>query len=181
MPIRTTIGMTDVATALRLQSWFSPAFPIGGFSYSHGLEPAIDRGVVKDRAGLVAWLETLLRQGSARIDARFFAAAWRKSSDVDAATELAAEASAWLPTAELAQEAELQGDAFLSTVAAAWPHPAINAFRRRRSPSPRVSFRASTAPTSAKRCRSISRPSPRTSFRRASGSSPSARPTASAR
>ncbi len=125
----TTTAMTDGLTALRLQSWFSPAFPIGAFSYSHGLEPAIEAGVVTDRATMTAWIEGLLAFGSARIDARFFAAAWRAAPDAAAAADLAEEASAWIPTAELALEAEHQGDAFLRTVAAAWPAPALKEFQ----------------------------------------------------
>lgn len=121
--------MTDGLTALRLQSWFSPAFPIGAFSYSHGLEPAIEAGVVSDRARLTAWISGLLAFGSARIDARFFAAAWRAAPDAAAAAGLAEEASAWIPTAELALEAEHQGDAFLRTAAAAWPAPALAALQ----------------------------------------------------
>ena len=42
---------------LRLQSWLSPAFPIGSYSYSHGLEWAIEAGYIKDRESLVDWLE----------------------------------------------------------------------------------------------------------------------------
>lgn len=120
-------AMTDVAAALKLQSWLSPAFPIGAFSYSHGLEPAIEAGVVRDRASMTAWIEALLTHGSGRIDAHFFAAAWRAAPDAAAAAALADEARAWTPTAELAMEAELQGDAFLKTVVAAWPDPALDA------------------------------------------------------
>lgn len=125
----TVMTTTDAAAALKLQSWFSPAFPIGAFSYSHGLEPAIEAGTVHDLATLTGWTETLLAHGSARIDARFFASGWRAAPDAAAAADLATEASAWLPTAELALEAEHQGDAFLSTVAAAWPDPALDALR----------------------------------------------------
>ncbi len=78
--IRTAMTMTtDAAKLLRLQSWFSPAFPIGAFSYSHGLEWAVEEGSVTDRASLVAWLEADLRHGSGRTDAMFFAEAWRAS------------------------------------------------------------------------------------------------------
>ena len=134
--------MTDVAAALKLQSWLSPAFPIGAFSYSHGLEPAIDAGVVHDRPSLVRWIETLLTSGSGRIDARHFVSAWRAAPDPLAAAAIAEEASAWLPTAELAQEAELQGDAFLKTVESAWPHPAIAPFQAALSNRPPLSVAA---------------------------------------
>ena len=68
---------TDGAKQLRLQSWFSPAFPIGAFSYSHGLEWAVEEGTVTDRGSLVAWLEADLCHGSGRADAIFFVEAWR--------------------------------------------------------------------------------------------------------
>ena len=56
----TTMGIDMTATPaeqlLILQNWFSPAFPIGAFSYSSGLETAIARGAVHDRDSLTAWL-----------------------------------------------------------------------------------------------------------------------------
>jgi urease accessory protein len=54
-----------------LQSWFSPAFPIGAFSYSHGLETAIQQGQVADNASLAAWIDCLLRFGGGWNDALF--------------------------------------------------------------------------------------------------------------
>lgn len=121
-----TTTMTTIDPALRLQAWFSPAFPIGAFSYSHGLEPLIDDGAVKDRQTLIATIETLLQSGSARVDAAYFAAAWRAAPDADAVRALAREAAAWIPTAELTLEAEMQGASFLQTVADAWPDPALD-------------------------------------------------------
>ncbi|MEM9231474.1 MAG: urease accessory UreF family protein [Pseudomonadota bacterium] len=52
-----------------LQSWFSPAYPVGGFSYSHGLEAAVVAGDVSDTASLLAWLDAVVRHGAARSDA----------------------------------------------------------------------------------------------------------------
>jgi urease accessory protein len=56
---------------LRLQNWFSPAFPIGAYSYSHGLEWAVEVGDVYDRKSLIDWLEADLRYGSGRNEAIF--------------------------------------------------------------------------------------------------------------
>ena len=57
----TTMGIDMTATPaeqlLILQNWFSPAFPIGAFSYSGGLETAIARGAVHDRDSLTDWLK----------------------------------------------------------------------------------------------------------------------------
>ncbi len=139
--IRTTMSV-DAAKLLRLQSWFSPAFPIGAFSYSHGLEWAVEEGGVTDRGSLVAWLEADLRHGSGRTDAMFFAAAWRAAAsltnrpassqpasgqpaeaDILAVAELAA---AMRGTAELALESGQQGIAFLGAVRKAWPHTELD-------------------------------------------------------
>ena len=64
----TATTMPDGQTALlRLMAWLSPAFPIGSFSYSHGLETAVDCGLVTDAASLQDWLEDLLAQAEALI------------------------------------------------------------------------------------------------------------------
>ena len=66
---------TDSAKLMRLMSWLSPAFPIGAYSYSHGLEWAVEAGTVRDRVTLVDWLDADLRYGAGRADAIFFAEA----------------------------------------------------------------------------------------------------------
>ena len=142
MTTPTAIPMTEVATILRLQSWFSPAFPIGAFSYSHGLETAIEAGAVHDRATLAAWVEHLLTAGSGRTDGAFFAAAWRAMPDVGAVAALADEAAAWIPTAELMTEARHQGDAFLSTARAACPDARLDALAAALSARPVISVAA---------------------------------------
>ena len=65
---------------LRLQSWLSPAFPTGSYSYSHGLEWAVEAGHVHDRQSLVDWLEADLCYGSGRNEAIFFNEAWRSAT-----------------------------------------------------------------------------------------------------
>ena len=55
----------------RLLAWLSPAYPIGAFSYSHGIETAVEEGFIKDRASLVAWLETVLTGGTGRVEAPY--------------------------------------------------------------------------------------------------------------
>ena len=54
---------------LRLLTWLSPAFPTGGFAYSHGLEWAVEAGDVRDEASLTAWMEDTLRLGALWSDA----------------------------------------------------------------------------------------------------------------
>jgi len=75
--ITITRMITDAAKLIRLMSWLSPAFPIGAYSYSHGLEWAVESGAVRDRASLVDWLDADLRHGAGRADGIFFAETWR--------------------------------------------------------------------------------------------------------
>ncbi|SLN62137.1 Urease accessory protein UreF [Oceanibacterium hippocampi] len=115
--------------ALRLASWLSPSFPIGAFSYSHGLEFAIEHGDVTDETTLLDWLDGLLSFGSGRNEAILFAAAWRAAPDAAAFRAVAEVGAALRPSVELALETEMQGAAFLDTVIAAWPDTALAALR----------------------------------------------------
>ena len=54
---------------LRLVQWLSPAFPTGGFAYSHGLEWVIDAGEVTSADTLKDWLTQILQGGAGRQDA----------------------------------------------------------------------------------------------------------------
>ena len=118
----------------RLLSWLSPSFPIGAFSYSHGLEAAIAGGAVHDRASLEGWIAAVVTQGSGRMDADILCAAHRAAHCLDGAGDAAALAAAnrrgtaFRATAELALEAGQQGEAFLATCRAAWPEPFIEAW-----------------------------------------------------
>ena len=115
---------------VRLLTWLSPAFPIGGYSYSHGLEYAVQAGRVTDAAELRAWIGSILRHGAGRTDAVLFAVAWRAEHDSDDRRlgEVLAWGEAFRGTAELALESSAQGRAFVDAVRAAWPHPRLDAF-----------------------------------------------------
>ncbi|WP_189340475.1 MULTISPECIES: urease accessory protein UreF [unclassified Mesorhizobium] len=109
---------------LRLMAWLSPAFPVGGFSYSHGLERAVQDGLVADRQSLAAWLETLVEMGSGWNDAVLFAESWRRASELGDLGEIAAVAEALAGSRERHAETMLQGAAFLKA-ASAWPSPVL--------------------------------------------------------
>jgi urease accessory protein len=113
---------------LRLQSWLSPAFPIGSYSYSHGLEWAVEAGHIHDRNSLVDWLEADLCYGSGRNEAIFFSEAWRFAIDDDRAKlfEIAELAAAFRGTAELALESSQQAAACLATLRRVWPDRALD-------------------------------------------------------
>lgn len=119
----------------RLLAWLSPAYPIGAFSYSHGIETAVEEGLVKDRIGLVAWLESVLLGGTGAVDGALFAAAWRagQAGDWPAFDAIAERAAAWRGTSEMALESRQQGGSFLSMTRTAWPHPALDAAHERLS------------------------------------------------
>ena len=108
---------------LRLQSWFSPLFPTGAYSYSHGLEWAVETRYVHDRATLVAWLEADLCYGSGRNEAIFFIEAWRCTANDDRANlcTLAELAATLRSTAEFALESSQQASACLATLRRVWP------------------------------------------------------------
>ena len=56
--------MTTERDLLRLMTWLSPAFPVGAFGYSHGLETVIGDGVVADGEGLGAWVSGVVAFGA---------------------------------------------------------------------------------------------------------------------
>ena len=68
----TITAMTDpvsLPALYRLMTFLSPGFPVGAFTYSHGLEQVVDQGTITDAARLEAWLEDILRFGAGRSDA----------------------------------------------------------------------------------------------------------------
>lgn len=108
---------------LRLQSWLSPSFPNGAYSYSHGLEWAVEAGYIDSRLSLVDWLEADLRYGTGRNEAIFFCEAFRCAMDDDRARlgRVAELASASRGTSEFALESSQQAAACLLTLRQVWP------------------------------------------------------------
>src|SRR5262245_21836419 len=62
-------GKGPTSTLARLMMWLSPAYPVGSYSYSHGLEWVVEAGMVRDAATLGGWIEDLLLHGAGRSDA----------------------------------------------------------------------------------------------------------------
>jgi urease accessory protein len=112
----------------RLLAWLSPAMPTGAYSYSHGIETAVALGVVTDERGVAGWVASILCHGAGRCDAVHLCAAHRaaEAGDETALLEAAALAATMVATAELALETFGQGEAFLTTVRAAWPAPLLD-------------------------------------------------------
>ncbi|NGY03146.1 urease accessory protein UreF [Solimonas terrae] len=128
--------MSDGTTLYQLLAWTSPGYPTGAFSYSHGLEWAVECGDVRDVDDLVEYIDTVLRHGGGWIDAVLFAHAWRSADDDDAFDEIAELAAAMRGTAETALESRQQGQAFLQVTRRAWPHARLDAFAERRRGQP---------------------------------------------
>ncbi|MFL1461919.1 urease accessory protein UreF [Roseococcus sp. DSY-14] len=124
--------LADAALA-RLLAWTSPAYPVGGFSYSHGIEAAVEHGLCTGREGLVRHVRAALSAGAGAVDGPLLAACHRAAAAGDApALDAAAElAGAFRGTAELALESLQQGGSFAAITAAAWPHPGFAAFAAR--------------------------------------------------
>jgi urease accessory protein len=99
-----------------LAAWFSPAYPVGAYSYSHGLEWAVEAGWVGDGAGLRAWVADVVAFGAGRSDAILLARTL-EAEDPGPIAELAA---ALAPSAERLLETTAQGAAFAKTTTAAW-------------------------------------------------------------
>lgn len=110
---RKDMGMEGDAL-YRLMTWLSPAYPVGAFCHSSGLEWAVEAQWVTDRQSAQDWVETWLAHGSGWNDAVLFvhayrAAAARSREKLDAVLALAAVAH---PSAERRLEQLSQGAAF---------------------------------------------------------------------
>jgi len=118
----------SAAALYRLQAWLSPAYPVGAFSFSSGLEWAVEAGDVNDAATLQRWLAVILTEGSGVCDAVFFAQAHRavEQSDDEALAAVAELAVALAPSKERHLETTAQGSAFLAATRAAWPCAALD-------------------------------------------------------
>ena len=112
--------ITDSAVLQRLIAWFSPAFPIGAFAYSAGLETAIADGTVTTPETLGNWLTASLRHGSPSCDALILAEAHRAARDSDRLAYLSELSLALIPAPERRSESLALGAAF-RVAASAWP------------------------------------------------------------
>jgi urease accessory protein len=119
-PQRPPPDVIETPALQKLLAWLSPAFPIGGFAWSAGLETAIADGRANSPAALREWLEGLLRHGSLRSDAIILAHAHRASGDPAALQGLADLCLALIPARERQAETLAMGAAFVAA-ARAWP------------------------------------------------------------
>lgn len=114
--------MTDARALQKLLAWASPAFPVGTFAYSAGLETAIAEGRVRDAAAMRDWLAGNLKAGAARNDAILAGLAGRAHADAARLAGLADLGLALTPARQRREEMLVTGDAFVQA-AKAWPDP----------------------------------------------------------
>ncbi len=125
----TTTERRHTTALIRLMTWLSPAFPIGAFAYSGGLERAIADRRIRDRAGLHTWLDGLMGHGAMKTDAIFFSLSYRACGEAILA-EINDLALALAGSAERLAETVSLGTAFVDA-ARDWPHPALQDIRAR--------------------------------------------------
>lgn len=121
----------DHAALYRLMTWLSPAFPVGAFAYSSGIEWAVEDGGIADATTLRDWLAAMLTQGAGLNDAIFLAHAWRACTDRDAQSlrDVAELAAAFVTSRERLLETTAQGRAFVDIARAAWPCETLELLR----------------------------------------------------
>jgi urease accessory protein len=123
-------GEDEVSSAAlyRLMAWLSPAYPVGAFSYSSGIEWAVERGDIKDAESLKRWLAVLVGEGGGFCDAVFLVHAHRAiaTNDDKALRAVAELAAAFAPSKERHLETTAQGRAFVEATRAAWPCTALD-------------------------------------------------------
>ena len=116
------MSKSEAAALYRLMTWLSPSFPVGAFSYSSGIEWAVEAGDVTNAASLRDWLAAMLAEGSGFCDGVFLAQAHRAAlaRDEAALREIAELAAAFVPSRERQLEITTQGRAFIEISRSAW-------------------------------------------------------------
>jgi urease accessory protein len=119
---RESVTETEAAALYRLMTWLSPSFPVGSFSYSSGIEWAVEAGDIVDAASLRDWLAAMLADGSGFCDAVFVAHAHRamEADDMVTLRDVAELAAAFVPSRERQLETTTQGRAFIEISRSAW-------------------------------------------------------------
>ncbi|MCG8442098.1 MAG: hypothetical protein MI723_09850 [Caulobacterales bacterium] len=103
------------AALYRLLTWLSPSYPVGAYTYSHGLEAAFDAGLGAGEAEVAGWIADVLTRGGGFADAVFLRRAHdaAREGDADRLAGIAEFARAFAPTEELLTETLAQGAAFV--------------------------------------------------------------------
>ena len=123
MPMNTDGISVEGAQLVRLMNWLSPSFPVGAYSYSHGIEYAVETGLIRDRDTLRDWISEVIAAGTGRVDADLCRVAHEAVQNRDEALFIwvLERGDAMRATRELGEETENQGQAFLAAITRPWP------------------------------------------------------------
>jgi urease accessory protein len=112
--------MSNPQALQKLVTWLSPAFPVGAFAWSAGLETAIADQRVRDAAKLTDWIDGALKHGGIRTDAILLAHAHRGFADWAVLQDLADLSLALTASRERWMETSVTGDSYI-TATKVWP------------------------------------------------------------
>ena len=120
-------ALSPQQTIYTLQTWFSPSFPVGAYTYSHGLENAFEQGLVTNVDQAVDWIGEIISSGNGFADAVFALRAFDAAADnnSDDLSKIAEFAAAFSGTKELRLESEAQGAAFIEIIQKVEPNTGI--------------------------------------------------------
>ncbi len=124
--------LSDNDALYLLSAWFSPSYPVGAFSYSHGLEMAVEQGLISDQTSSENFVRHILTHGAGQLDAQLLSAAYKAAQssgggDGDKALkEISELAAVFGATRELTLESQAQGAAFIKVTRDCWPNPALD-------------------------------------------------------
>jgi urease accessory protein len=130
--------MTTEHGLYALLAWTSPSYPVGAFSYSHGLEAAVEEGTVRDAGTLADYVGAVIARGGGWVDAVLFAHGWRAAgnADFEALDGISELAAAFRGSSETALESRQMGASFLSVTRRAWPSPLLDRFAEQQAGRP---------------------------------------------
>ncbi|PHQ71871.1 MAG: urease accessory protein UreF [Sneathiella sp.] len=122
----------DNKALFHLMSWMSPSYPVGAYTYSHGIEYAVEAGLLKNVDELVVWITDILVFGSGKSDSAFLAATYAEaiSGTLAGLCDIAELGQAFSSTRELALETEQQGRAFIRVISDVSPSPGLGALQK---------------------------------------------------
>lgn len=108
----------NINSIYKLQTWFSPSYPVGAYTYSHGLENAFENAHITNVTEAIDWISDIITQGNGFADAVFLTEAFNAAVDKDdqKLIEITEYAVAFCGTKELRLESESQGAAFLTII-----------------------------------------------------------------
>jgi len=119
-PIATNINKRKLTHHLEqslqiLQTWFSPSFPIGSYSFSHGLEALIDDKLIANKQDILDYLNCILFYGTCKNDIILIKYAYQGNDLNDFAFSLC-------PSKERKIESLEMGNAFRKILKDSWDY-----------------------------------------------------------